>query len=283
MPPKRRKINPELEALRAEVRRKHRNATAKISRLNAKGIVIKGTSYDARDDVKKFATYTTKQLIAHAKRLDEFTQRKTAFVPGAGGAPLPKSKFERYKALEAQHNAIGDIRMNERGDFMAPGSGMSIRDREHTMRPDSVRAQGDVVNRPYSKIERSPENINGEAALDKLTRDMQRKLNRNFLPKQIRASRKQLDDMLDIIGNSELSEAARGLTAHQFDVLWNDTKFATDAGLIYGVMKMKAAGGKDRWYASVVEDYANDISEALEWAKTLPKTKPTQGGKKNSK
>jgi hypothetical protein len=265
--------NPDLDALRAEIRRKQRNAQAKINRNKHKGINLGSTNYNPRNaDLAKFMRYTTKQLIAYGKKLDEFTSRNTQFVAGANGTPLERSAFERYKELERKHNAIGESRMGERGGFKAPGSGMTIREREATMRPDSKRAQGDVVNRPYSKIERKAINIASADALEKLTRDMERKLNRSYLPKKMKESRQQLREMLTMIGNDELNKHAQGLTDFQFDVLWNDTKFATDIGLIYGVMQMKAAGGKDRWYSSVVEDYSNDIMEALRWAKTLPRT-----------
>lgn len=270
--------NPEIDRLRAEIRRKQRNVNAKINRIEkSSGINLRGTSYNPRNaDAAKFMRYTTRQLIAYGKRLDEFTNRRTSFVPGAGGVPLPRQAFDKYKELERRHNAIGDARMSERGHFLAPGSGMSIAEREATMRPDSRRAQGDVVNRPYSKIERKSINIASVEALDKLTRDMQRKINRKHLPKAIRDARTQLNDMLTVIGNDELKDEFKKLTDFQFDVLWNDTKFATDIGLIYGIMQLKAAGGKDRWYTSVIEDNSSDIREALEWARKLP-PKPPKG------
>lgn len=266
--------NPELDRLRREIARKQRNVNAKINRIEkSTGINLRGTNYNPRNaDAAKFMRYTAKQLIAYGKRLDEFTDRKTAFVPGVDAQPIPKQHFDRYKALEDQINGVGDRLMGVVGGFEAPGSGMTIAERDATLRANRKRAQGDVVNRTFSKIDRKSTDINGVDALNKLVKSLEKKLNAKHLPSKIKEGRKQNDQMLEAMGANDLREAADKLTDFQFHVLWEYTNYASQVGLSYGVASLSAANSEDRWYQKVIEDNSGDIREAIEWARKLPPT-----------
>lgn len=265
----------ELDRLRDEVIRRRRAATKKISRMRrSKGVDISGTNLDPRRSIKTIGHYNRKQLNAYLRVINNFQSRKVGFVAGVEGTPIPKSQWEHYKRLERQYNAIGDRHISRIGDIQVPTTGLTIKERDATVRPDSKRAQGEVSHRPFSRVDRNPNNVNGTDALNRLTKDLQKKLDKKFLPKELRKARKQVKDMLNTIGNNEYIKDVKDLSDYQFDILWNYTPFANNTSLAYTVIKMKATGSKDKWYSSVVEDQSSDIGEFLKWAKTLPKNAP---------
>lgn len=270
--PRKRSRNPELDALRERVLQEQRRAAAKISRnKRQKGVDLLGTSQDPRVNAAKIAKYTAKQLLAHQERLRQFNSRTTQFVPGVGGTPIPRHKWNQYKRLEAEHNRIGDERMRERGHLKAPGSGMTIEERENSVR-SKIHAEGSVLNRPYGYIDRTSVQINGLDKLDKLMADIRKKNRREFIPENIKAQREQLRDMLITIGNPEFIKHADDLTDHQFDVLFNDTNFANSVSLRYYILKRQAEGKVNPSDETQSEGAESDIKSFFEWAsKEVPK------------
>lgn len=264
----------ELDALREEVKRRRKAATNKISRMRrAKGVDIGGTDLDPRRDIKVIKRYNRTQLANYLKEINHFQSREVGFVAGVGGTPLPKSAWEHYKQIERQYNAVGAKHNDSVGDFFIPTAGMTIRQRDATLRADRLQAQGDTVNRPFSTLNRSPNNINGVNALNKLAKDLQKKLDRNFLPKEIKKARKQAKAMFNIIGGDEFAKSVDKLTDAQFDVVWNYTDLARKSSIIYAIIQGKAAG----WQSSVIEDQSSDIGELLTWASTLPSNQTRKG------
>lgn len=261
----------ELRQLRALVRKRRAAVTAKEGRIaRTTGVDLRNTAADPRRPPKVVDRYTRPQLNAYLNELNRFMERGNNFYSGAGNTPIPKTKWQEYKRLEQKYNSIGATHFDKIADIFIPGSGMTIAQRDRLMRPDNVRAQGAIVNRPYSQIERTPANVNGEKALDKLIKSMRAKLDAGFLPAQIKEARKQLSQMLTAIGNPELISRAKNLSDSQFDTLWNYTKFATNISGTYFIMQSKNVDSSDRWYSTVVEDYSADISELLGWAASLP-------------
>lgn len=268
--------NPEAARLREEIKAKHRAATSKISRnRRQKGIDFKGTSLDPRVNASKIAKYTVQQLQAYGRRLDEFNSRSNQFVPGVGGVPLPRAKFNEYKSLEERHNSIGAARMNERGEFTAPGSGMSIREREESVR-SKVKARGDVYNRLFAEVNRPSHEFNDVKGLERMIKDMEKKNGREFIPQSLTNQRNQARQMLNELGVPSLMNKLDRLTEHQFDILFNDTNFANTASLRYEMMKALASGNARPSDASMSEDTQRDIQEQLRWAAKLPK-EPARG------
>lgn len=269
-----RKVNPQLEAARTEVKRLQRNANAKVSRLRAKGIDIARTGYDPRaSDFKKIGRYTAKQLIAYGNKLQEFNNRENGYVAGVGGVPLSKSEVSHLEDLVSKHNAIGRERMSERGDIKIPGAGLTVQERDETFTYRGKRANGAGGDRPYSPVEFKAHNINGPEALAKLIKSMEKKLNRKYLPAVLKKQRDSFAKAVELVGSDELKKAVKGLTHNQFDILFNDSGFAKDFFQRYGVIMAMATGGTDRWYSAVVEEGLEDVIESIEWAKTLPKTR----------
>ena len=272
----------ELEALRTEARRLQRNANRKASRLKTlKNVHIGATSHDPRVAAKMIGKYTTKQLIAYNKRLTTFNSRTVSFVAGAEGQPIPTDLFLKYKSAEQAHNRIYDSRMDEFGHLIAPGSGMTIKERDQSFfESGGKRARGRAENSPFVKFDRNPEDIKSVDALNKLIDDYTKKNRQSTFKKTLKAEREELNKMLIAIGDEKMIDRANKLTDNQFDILFHETKFATDVSTKYEIWRSLSAGRKQAWFDSVGETAENDINTAFTWAETLPKTKPDARGKK---
>lgn len=261
----------ELERLREIARSRRSAVTSKIARIRRNtGVDVTGKPDDPRRPVEVVKRYNSRQLNNYIAELNAFQSRSVGFVAGAGGVPIPKSKWAEYKRLERRYNAQGAQHEAAIADIFLPTAGMTLRQRNAMIHPTAV---GEVVNRPYSQIERSPQQVPSTNALDTLIRDMYRRTEREFLPGEIKKSRKQLNDMLKTAGNGEFVKRANILTDSQFDTLWNYTNFATLVSLSYEMAKLRAADAKERWHDSVVEDAASDIGELFDWASQLPEGK----------
>lgn len=273
MAQRKRKINPQLEALRKDVQRKQRNAAAKMRRIEkTTGAVLNNSQADPRVNFAKLARYTTKQLLAQSRKLDEFNHRNNQYVAGVGGVPLPRAKWNQYLNEQAKNNRIVAERMAEFGNVKIPGAGVTIQQRNEEILGDSLRSHGAAVNKPYVKLTREAHNIPSVEALDKLLVDMRKKNNRSYIQEKVDRGRRELREMLDDLGMPDLIDLADSLTDNQFDIFWHETAGAFDASHIYEIMKRRAAGQRERSDLSQLEDNANDLRELFEWARDeLPK------------
>jgi hypothetical protein len=272
----------ELENLRNVVRKKRSAVTAKENRIKRNtGVDIRGTSEDPRRPINVVDKYNKRQLLTYLSDLTNFMSRSSGFIKSASGGLIPNAKWLEYKKVESEYNRIGALHFKQISDIFIPTAGMTINQRDNTLRPDSISAQGDIVVRPYSNIDRSPENIPDVKALERLTATLKKKTEKSYLSDQIKDAREQLSQMLTTIGNDDLKADAASLTDTQFDVLWNYTNFATNVSGIYYIMQKLNGNSNDKWYTSVVEDYASDIGELLTWAKELPENK-TAGQRKKT-
>lgn len=256
-----------IKKLREEVLRKQRNANAKVSRLRKQGVSISFTGHDPRTNAKKIARYTTSQLIAYSKRLDEFTSRSNQFVAGAKGTPIPKAKFNEYKRLESLHNRKGAERMEQRGNLKVPGSGLTVAERE-ALGMGIKKAHGDAANKPFFNIERTPTGI---VDIDALIKDMRKKLDRRYLPNVIKARRNEVEQMMTQIGTHELQKQINELSDYQFDIMVHESDFMRAASLSYELEKMKAASSQQEMIANQYSDALNDLKDYIKWAKSLPR------------
>ena len=267
----------ELDDLRARVAKRRRDVTNKVGRIRrSTGADVSGLSDDPRRDVSVVKKYNSKQLKSYLAKLDAFQSRSVGFVAGAGGVPIPKVKWQQYKNLEKQYNKIGENHEAKIADIFLPTAGMTLRQRNAMIHPT---AAGEVVNRPYSLVERDATQVPGRDQLEKLIIDLRRKTSKKFLPAAIKDARGQLNKMISMSG----MDLKVNLSDSQFDTLWNYTNFATLVSLSYEMQKLRAAGAKERWHDSVVEDASDDIGELLNWASGLDEPAANTGNKRGGK
>lgn len=263
--------NDDIASLRAEARRRHKAANAKVSRLRAQGVELGGTKFDVRRDASAIKKYNKAQLNAYIRRLNTFTSRATGFVAGDMKTPLPRAKWERYQRAESRANAIG--RQDESTVEGTPlPNGGTIGGRKTKL---ANRATGNAVNSPYGQINRKSTNITNEAALDALTKQMEAKTKKGYLPEKLKAGRWQAMEMLKEVGAPlEQMERLNKLSDHQFHVMWNHTAAATEISSWYERAKLAARGEKERADEKVTQDNRLAIDDLLQWAELLPVTAP---------
>lgn len=278
--------NDKLKNLRLEVRKRRSAVTAKENRIKRNtGVDIRNTREDPRRPVNVVNRYNARQLNTYLADLNSFMSRSTGFVSGAGNVPISKSDWFNYKRLEKKFNSVGAKHFESIADIeIGPKNNMSIRDRDKLMVPDHKRAQGEIVHRPYGEIDRKSTNIKGAEALAKLSKQLEKKLAKNFLPEALNAGRKQANQMLVLIGNSDLTAKLNKLNDYQFNVLWNYTDFATGLSVVADSDSARRTNVKeDRYQSTVVEGFSDDIRKFLGWAETVSeesaKRAPSRSGK----
>ena len=223
----------DVDNLRQEVRKRRAAVTAKERRiLNNTGIDLRGTSEDPRRAPSVIKGYNSRQLSSYLSALNRFMARSNGYVADNSGGFIHKSEWLGYKRLERKYNAIVKSHFESIGDILDPYRNVTIREAEPLYVPDSKRAQGDVVHRPYSIVDRNNKNIKNAASLEKLKKSLEGKLDKGYLPKAIKAGRDQANSMMDNAGLSDLKEVVNKLSDHQFNVLWNYWGFASRLGQI---------------------------------------------------
>lgn len=266
MAPRRRKTNADLDALRLEVLKKHAAATKKISRLRrVNGVDIGRTEYDPRRNTLNLQRYTRKQLEAYNAQLTQFNSRAVGFVQGKGGVPIPSAQWREYKALERRYNAAGAKHNASVGNIKVPGSGQTIEQRAATLHPT---ANVDI-GKMYVTINRTSTNIKSPAALTKLIKQMQKKTAADYVPKEVKKTRKAMSNLLKTVGLSDLQDKVNNLTDAQFNVLYQHTNFSTSIVNSYEYRKLLGTEAEQRWHSSLADTYRSNAEELIDWAGKL--------------
>lgn len=265
----------ELARLRAEVRKRRAAATKKVARMRReKGVNITGTPHDPRRSIKAVNKYNSAQLRSYLNQLNTFQSRNVGYVAGINGVPLPKAAWERYKRAERTFNKIGQANSQAISNVNIPGKGMTAQERKDVVVPTRMSAAGDAANGAYTQHNRQPSNIKNLAALERLYKSFQKKIDPKYLPQQIRKARRMNNRLLDELGYGEFKSRIAKLSQHQMDYLWNHTDYASRLSSSYESMKKRWAGNEER-YQNTIEDNAEwDIEELIESAEGLPRNAP---------
>lgn len=268
--------NQEIEYLRREVKKRRGAVTSKENRIRRNtGIVIQGTSEDPRRPPGVINKYNAKQLNTYLAELNAFMQRGNGYIPDQSGGFIRKKKWLEYKRIERANNKIATAMFESVANMHDPIRNMTVKEAERLYTPDSKRAQGDIRHRPFSNVDRKPQNIKNANAMDILLKQLKGKLDKGYLPKAIKAQRSQANQMMDNAGISELRKVMAKLTDHQFNVLWNYTGFATRLGQIgsSGGHRSKNVETKNPMSSEEQNSIREDIASILEEAKDIPEPK----------
>lgn len=254
----------EIKRLRAQVRARHAAATKKVSRLrNVNGVEIGGTEFDVRRPPARTKNYNSAQLQRYLTELESFMSRGNNFVAGFQGMPIRKQTLSEYRRVEARNNRKAQQLDDLTGDVRVFPKGITVRERRENVMPEGVRAAGAATNKPFFKLSRNVKGIHGEAALQKILKTMQGKMRPEFLSFTVKAQRMQMSQMLDRIGDPNLSGMAGKLTDEQFYILWNEYGLADRLAEKYEIAKGKANGRKERRDESVSESNLNYVENLI--------------------
>lgn len=260
----------ELNSLRAQVRAAHRNATAKASRLRARGLEVGGTSLDPRKPLSSVKRYTASQLESQLGKLQSFNSRGFAPVQGQSGV-LDPAKVRAYRQAERNYNRRAKGQYEKVADKPAFGRGMTIRQADRVDRPsDRTRAFGEAVARPFDPVKRNLSNVTDNRALDRLAKQMNSRRVKGYSQEVLNRQRSEFMRMVTDIGNIADVKAARELTDEQFNVLFNyNASVVEDISMSYERVKLQFEGKSEEFQERIDESARGRISNAIKWAGTI--------------
>ena len=249
----------------AQVKARHRAAGKKVSRLKSSGVKVAGTKHDVRRPMERVERYNVPQLKAYLGQLNTFTSRATRFFPDAHGNPLPPAAVARYKKAEKALNAVRKRNLDKIGDIKAPGGGgVTIRERFKINTPSRPRAVS--AANPFTFVTRETKQIANEKALAKLTKDLEKKLESDFMQANIKAGRASAEEMLLALRQPEMLKTIEDMSDFHFNVLWNGTSFAKDISTPYHIAQTLVGKGakSDQWMDDILEDNIADSKQLIQ-------------------
>jgi len=255
----------DLNELRNEARRMHRNATRKGSRMRAQGYEVSGTKNDPRRELGKVKKYNTKQAQAYIDNLKKFNSRSVGYVKSGGDEPFTRSQWSNYKRQENRYNKIAS-RYNETfKNVKLPNQTMTIGQRDEMKTANRKQAFGTPTNDPYATIKKRSASIKSPRALAALAQDMGRKLKSGYLTEKVATQRQQYMQMLEKMGDSELMKKSEQMSEGQFAIAWNHGKLAesTAARYVAGDIEIGSASGQ------IEDDNGADSRDIVDWALEL--------------
>jgi hypothetical protein len=249
-----------------QIARAKRNAQAKMSRIKKQQRydIANTTNNPIRGDD---SSMTRRQKQSYLKQLNKFNSRSTRFYVDARGKALSARKWEAYKRAEARANAFVRSDMAKYAKIRNP-NGQTIGEWISAMRPKAVKLFVNPSGSNMHEIDRKPTAINGEKALEKLTKTQIEKANTTKYQRKVATGRKQLEKMADAFGDKKMIELAKALTDEQFKVLWNYTDFANAVSLEYSVY-MQSLVDEKSFNANAMENASNKAHEYLKWASKI--------------
>lgn len=257
---------------RAEAKARLKAVQNKVNRLRRdKGVEISGTEHDVRIESARLNRYNSRQLDAFIQRANAFVSRKTQFVAGAGGTPLPAQRYRVLQKLETHYTNAGKSIMDSIGELEAPFTGMTIRQRDKQMLPD-VKAGGEAVQRTFEMVFTDHRRIKNKEALEKFINLRIKQADPTYASSRVKKAREQLDQMFTTIGAESFKDIANKLSDEQFFVFFEYGPYVNDVGIQYSLVKQ--AQDEDRELttsdAQMFEDTNAELRKALKWASKLP-------------
>ena len=261
----------DLAELRAAARKRQQAVNRKISRLeNQKDVKLSGSRFDPRRDVNKIDRYNQRQLAAYVAELDTFMSRKTQFVPGVKGTPLPANKYAALQKATAKANAAKLTAYNAVKDVFLPYSGMTADQRQAMITADHPMAGNPSVHSPKKLSRAESKRIPNEKALDKLTKQRLLEASPEYSKKQEKRDRWNVRQVLKATGDKELQKLLNQLDARQFNILYNLTPFMTAITTAYETAARTLMDGKSKAFYNTLESNSKAEAQRLaKWAKTV--------------
>lgn len=264
-----------VDELRAEAKAIRKNLTSKVSRIaRVQNVNIAGTNLDPRIPAAKIDSMNTRQLQSYLNKAHTFLDRRTGYVRGKGGVPLPLSEWQAYKAVERANNRLARKRLEKYGDIQIPGTTMTAREREGN-RSRNPRMRNTASNRPIDIVIReNAEGFSTVEGLRKIRRQLEKRLTKKHLVKSMKKTRQTAIKAYTKMGNQAMLRSIRNMSDEMLDFLWNygglaESTFSRYENLVSSTTETLEARG----FEKVSADAESDIEETLKWAETFDKFK----------
>lgn len=257
--------NPNLPDLRARAAELEKRVGRKFSRIKSKtGAVVAGTQFDPRKG-KNVQSMRTRDVQAHIRKLENALDRKTQFVAGANGAPLPRQKWNTFEAGQQALQAKRAIDLAPFANERLPGpksATETIGQRQEKIRSKHPTALNQVYTPPVLK----PFNVKDAEALITLTKSNAKRMTRKWARDEHKRAQEEFKKMVEVFKDDSLTADVMNLSYGQFDMIWNLTRFADAMSLGYHHIKAKHTA-KQKVPESVMKDQIAEAKSILEWVK----------------
>lgn len=260
-----------LNELRNQVRKRHAQAGRKVSRLRrTKGVEIAGTRHDVRRPAENIGKYNRAQLTSYMRQLNQFQARSTTFAAGAQGAVLTGAQVAKFEDLKSRLNRRADYHAKRVAGIHIEPLGTSVAQRRAGRYGEGFQpVGGDASQHVYATVNRDVRNVVSDDALDKLNRQMERRLSPRHVKEHLRGQREQFRSMAGRIGiNPESMKKFDRLNNDQFNVFWNETNVAELASAVYWTVANNDEATALR-LSGMIESGVSTIEEYIDWAETL--------------
>lgn len=253
-----------IEELRKEVAKAHKRANAKVARVEkSSGVKLAGSEFDARRSIKRVRFYNKRQLESYLGELESFTDRKTQFVAGSGGAPIPKHIAARFENVQRTYNTVSQSLYDRVKDVVLPGGG-TIADREATFDPKKRAARARTINRVMGQSTLQIGNVTGVDSAVKLTEMFMQRLRPSDQAGKLEMQEADVKELMKQVGKNVASKFAK-LDPLAKSVLLNYTDFTDTMSARYEAIKHMTAIQQ----ASTEEEFEQEIMNVLKWAKKI--------------
>ena len=242
------------------------------------GVDITGTKYDPRVGDDRIGRMTTRQAEVAIDRLREFTDSgNIGYYQGSDGAIISRQAMlevtyqtRRYnREIKEYRDSVGDVPVPWAGDNINAAEyyrdfvpkGMYLEDQAH-----------------YSLNERrlpTPTRYTSDSAARKIGADLKNSMLPSASRQRIVNARKQVSQMIDVIGDESLRDEVDALNDAQFWFMWTlDSSFADQFSLKYLEMKNRDDPKKSENYkyvmAQAADNATNRLEEMLNAGRSLP-------------
>ena len=268
--------NPQLAALRALAKARHRAAGKKVSRIerdNSKPM-LRGTAHDPRRDLSKVGKYNARQLETYINKLDIFISRKTQFVSDAYNKPIPIQTWRKWQAAEAARNKRKADLFNKVKDLQLPTGHGTIGELEQRTRPSRPEMARPAEVNPYTPSFRKSTSFTSEKSLKRMLKKAEKQWSSQDIKKRTKRARETIKKMAPYFDkDGSLGRRIDKLSDYQLNILWNYTgRFSEQASMKYEMMK-NSLSWREQADPSQLEGLDNAIDEELDslvsWAETL--------------
>lgn len=260
------------ESLESQIKRAERNAQAKMKRLKSKGVDVTRTVFNP---IRMTEGLNYNQRRTYLNQLKKFTSKETQFYSDARGGVISGKDWRRYKEAEKRANDMvrNDLARYKNVREYSPDpnrqGALTVPQALEFTRPKPGKMMTNPSGTGMHVVERTPDQINGPAALRRLTEQMENKTKPSYRKRKLSEGREQFNKMLDMMDQDELRDLGMSLTDEQFHVLWNYTNLANSIALSYEIMMQQMERGPKEFHASIVNTANRRARGLIEWASRL--------------
>lgn len=205
---------------------------SRIRNAKSNPVELTGSQYDYRKGAKTIDTMRSRDLQVHIKRLQNFNNRTSRFMPTAEGIAGPK-EVNRFQKAKRAVNRSREKFAEKYGDRLTPSGAETYKQRFAVREAAQRRMANPSLNNPFRKIEDGGIMFSTPEALNRMAEKFERESRPEYEQERTAKNRETLNKILDIVDQEELRDLANSLTDEQFDLMWFNPDFMEGEGWLY--------------------------------------------------